>query len=118
MREAEGLSLNGRRRMVEEDGLALAVGKYSGQISGNALRVLTGDAVVTREMKKETRRAIARLGQVNAILVGRFPHRMDLLEQVSEAYLNAMFVLNEGRGPAGTRLMKIKKDRESLETKG
>ena len=117
-RKAEGLSLDERRRMVEEDRLALAVGKESGRISGNALRVLTGDAVVTKELKKETRRAVARLGQVNAVLVGRFPHRTDLLGQVSEAYLDAMFILNEGKGPASTRLMKIRKDRESPEAKG
>jgi hypothetical protein len=59
---------------------------------------------VARELKKETHRTIARLGQVNATVVGRFPHRTDLLEQVSDAYLDAMFILGGGDGPASVRL--------------
>jgi hypothetical protein len=115
IRRAEGLPLEGRRRMSREAGLALEVERLSGQVSGTALRVLRKETEVTREMRRETRRTLARLGRLNAALVGRFPHRTELLGQVSEAYLDAMFILGGGEGPAGTRLQKLRKERESAE---
>ena len=48
----------------------------------------------------------------NISVRGRFPARTDLLEQVSEAYLDAMFILGGGKGPAGTRLQRIGEDGE------
>jgi hypothetical protein len=115
MKRAGGLSLDGRRRMLQEEALALELEKLSTRVSGTALRVLQGELEVNREVKKETRRTIAQLGKVNATLVGRFPNRTDLLEQVSDSYLDAMFILGEGKGPAGTRLQRIRKDRKSGE---
>ena len=96
-----------------EEGLALEVARLSGEVSGTALRILRGEIPVTPGMRKEIRRTIARLGQLNATLVGRFPARTDLLEQVSEAYLDAMFIIGGGEGPAGTRLQRVRKDGES-----
>jgi hypothetical protein len=104
LKRAEGLPLDGRRRMLQEDALALEVGQLSGQVSANTLRVFRGECQVTPEMKKETRRAVARLGQLNAILVGRFPHLTPLLEEVSDAFLDAMYILGGGKGPLSNRL--------------
>jgi len=115
---ATGLPLDGRRRMLQEDALALEVERITGQVSASAEAVLRGEVLVTRELKKETRRSLARLGQLNAVLVGRFPHLTPLLEMVSEAYLDAMFILGDGRGPLSTRLAKAKKERGSAEEKG
>ena len=47
-------------------------------------------------------------GQVNAVLVGRFPHLTNLLEKISEAYLDAMFILADGDSPLSARLKKAK----------
>jgi hypothetical protein len=113
MKRAGSLSLEGRRRMLREDELALAVEKLGGQISETAVRVLQGEVRVTRVMKRETRRTLARLGQLNAVLAGRFPHLTPLLEEVSDAYLDAMFILGDGKGPMSNRLQQVKKARES-----
>jgi hypothetical protein len=106
IQKARGLPLDGRRRMLQEDALTLEVGRLSGQVSGIALRVFRGEVQVTGEVKKETRRAVARLGQLNAVLVGRFPHLTPLLEQVSDAFLDAMYILGDGKGPVSSRLQK------------
>lgn len=112
-KRAEGLHLEGRRRMLQEDALALEVGRLSGQVSGNALRVFRGEAQVTAGMKKETRRTVSRLTQLNAALAGRFPDRTDLHEEVSDAFLDAMFILGDGKGPLSNRLRKAVRERES-----
>jgi hypothetical protein len=112
-KRAEGLPLEGRRRMLQEDALALEAGRLSGQVSGNALRVYLGEVQVTPEIKKETRRTVSRLTQLNAVLVGRFPNRADLHEEVSDAFLDAMFILGDGKGPLSNRLRKAVEERES-----
>jgi len=108
----KGKATPGSPEDTAEEGLALEVARLSGEISGTAVRILRGEIPVTPGMRKEIRRIIARLGQLNATLVGRFPARTDLLEQVSEAYLDAMFILGGGKGPSGTRLQRIRKDGE------
>jgi hypothetical protein len=113
IRKAEGLAPDGRRRMLEEDGLALEVERLDRQIREPALRYLRGEIGATSEVKKEIRRASARLGQVNAVLVGRFPHLTNLLERISEAYLDAMFVLADGKSPLSARLAKAKGEPDS-----
>jgi hypothetical protein len=112
LKMVSGLSLEGRRRMLQEDALALEVLRLTGQVSGTAERVLRGELQITPDLKKETRRTLARLGQLNAVLVGRYPHLTPLLERVSEAYLDAMFILGDGKGPASIRLQGLRKDRE------
>jgi hypothetical protein len=111
-KRAEGLSLEMRRKLLREDELALGVEQLSGQVLATALGVLRGEVKVTPEVKRETRRTLARLGQLNAVLVGRFPHLTPLLEQVSDSYLDAMFILGDGQGPLSTRLSRAKKERE------
>jgi hypothetical protein len=112
LKKAEGLSPEGRRRMLQEDALALEVGRIGVQVTGTALRVTRGEVQVTGEMKRETRRTLARLGQLNAVLVGRFPHLTPLLGEVSDAYLDGMFILGDGQGPTSTRLRKAKGEGE------
>jgi hypothetical protein len=111
-KRAEGHSLEMRRKLLQEDELALGVEQLSGQVLATALGVLRGEVKVTPEVKRETRRTLARLGQLNAVLVGRFPHLTPLLEEVSDSYLDAMFILGEGQGPLSTRLSRAKKERE------
>jgi hypothetical protein len=113
IRKAGSLAPDGRRRMLEEDGLALEVERLDRQIREPALRFLRGGIAATAEVKKEVRRASARLGQVNAVLVGRFPHLTHLLERISEAYLDAMFILADGKSPLSARLAKAKGEPES-----
>jgi len=99
--------------MLEEDGPALEVERPDGQIREPALRYLRGEIGATAGVKKEIRRASARLGQVNAVLVGRFPHETNLLEKIPEAYLDAMFILADGKSPLSVRLKKAKGERDS-----
>ena len=106
IRKAGSLAPDGRRKMIEEDSLALEVERLDRQIREPALRYLRGEIEPTAGVKKEIRRASARLGQVNAVLVGRFPHLTSLLERISEAYLDAMFILADGKSPLSTRLKK------------
>jgi hypothetical protein len=113
MEKAEGLPLDGRRRMLQEDALALEVKRISGQVSGTALGLFRGEVQLTGAMKKETRRTLARLGQLNAALVGRFPNRTDLIEEVSDSYLDAMLILGGGHGPLSTRLARAAKEGEA-----
>ena len=115
---ATGLSLEGRRRILQEDALALEVEEVTREVSATAEQVFHGEVRITPALKKETRRRLARLGQLNAVLVGRFPHLTPLLQKVSESYLDAMFVLGDGKGPAGTRLQQMKKERESTGKQG
>jgi hypothetical protein len=109
----EGIGTPDSPKGAVEEALALEVERLAGQVSGIALRILQEETKVTPEMRKKIRRTIARLGQLNATLVGRFPNRTDLLELVSDAYLDAMFILGGGEGPAGTRLQRLRRDRES-----
>jgi hypothetical protein len=111
--KAGSLAPDGRRKMLEEDGLALEVEKLDRQIREPALRYMRGEIEPTAGVKKEIRRASARLGQVNAVIIGRFPHLTPLLERISEAYLDAMFVLADGKSPLSTRLAKAKGEPES-----
>ena len=110
IRRAGSLAPEGRRRMLEEDGLALEVERIDRRIREAAVGVLRGEIAATAEMRREVRRASARLGQVNAVLVGRFPHLTPLLERISEAYLDAMFVLADGKSPLSARLKKAKEE--------
>jgi hypothetical protein len=118
IRKAGSLAPDGRRRMLEGDGLALEVERLDGEIREPALRYLRGEIEITAVVKKEVRRASARLGQVNAVLVGRFPHETHLLERISEAYLDAMFVLAEGKSPLSARLAKAKDELDSRKDSG
>ncbi|MGA2933570.1 MAG: hypothetical protein ABSD81_00245 [Methanomicrobiales archaeon] len=118
IRKAGSLAPDGRRRMLEEDGLALEVERLDRQIREPALRYLRGEIGATGDVKKEVRRASARLGQVNAVLVGRFPHLTHLLERISEAYLDAMFILADGKSPLSTRLKKAKGELEARKESG
>jgi hypothetical protein len=118
IRKAGSLAPDGRRRMLEEDGLALEVERLDGEIREPALRYLRGEIESTAAVKKEIRRASARLGQVNAVLVGRFPHLTNLLEKISEAYLDSMFVLADGKSPLSARLAKAKGEPESRGRQG
>jgi hypothetical protein len=118
IRKAGSLAPDGRRRMIEEDGLALEVERLDRQIREPALRSLRGKIAATAEVQKEVRRASARLGQVNAVLVGRFPHLTHLLERISEAYLDAMFVLADGKSPLSTRLKKAEDELEARKDRG
>jgi hypothetical protein len=118
IRKAGSLAPDGRRRMLEEDGLALDVERLDGEIREPALRYLRGEIGATAGMKKEIRRASARLGQVNAVLVGRFPHLTNLLERISEAYLDAMFILADGKSPLSVRLRKAKAELDSRKDSG
>ena len=113
IRKAGSLDPDGRRRMLEEDGLALEVERLDRGIREPAIRYLRGEIAATDGVKKEIRRASARLGQVNAVIIGRFPHLTPLLERISEAYLDAMFVLADGKSPLSTRLAKSKGEPES-----
>jgi len=112
LKRAGGLPPEGRRRMLREDELALGVEQLAGRVSGAALGVLRGEVKATPALKRETRRHLARLGQLNAIIVGRFPHLTALLEEVSDAYLDGMFILGDGKGPLSARLLREKKERE------
>lgn len=118
IRKAEGLAPDGRRRMLEEDGLALEVERLDQQIREPSLRYLRGEIGATADLKKEIRRASARLGRANADLVGRFPHLTHLLEKISEAYLDAMFILADGKSPLSTRLRKTKAELDSRKDSG
>ena len=118
IRKAGSLATDGRRRLLEEDALTLEVERLDQQIREPALRYLRGEIGATADVKREVRRASARLGQVNAVLVGRFPHLTQLLERISEAYLDAMFVLADGKGPLSTRLKKAKGELDSRKDTG
>jgi hypothetical protein len=118
IRKAGSLATDGRRRMLEEDALTLDVERLDQQIREPALRYLRGEIGATGDVKKEIRRASARLGRVNAVLVGRFPHLTHLLERISEAYLDAMFVLADGKSPLSTRLKKAKGELDSRKDSG
>ena len=118
IRKAGGLAPDGRRRMLEEDGLALEVERLDQQIREPALRYLRGEIGATACVKKEIRRASARLGRANADLVGRFPHLTPLLERISEAYLDAMFILADGKSPLSARLKKAKAELDSRKDSG
>jgi hypothetical protein len=110
VRRTGGLPLGARRRMLEEDALAAEVEGLDRFIRETAVGVLAGEISATAEVKREIRRASARLGRANAVLVGRFPHLTPLLAKVSESYLDAMFILGGGTGPASTRLQLIRKE--------
>lgn len=118
IRKAGSPAPDDRRRMLEEDGLALEVERLDQRIREPALRYLRGDIGATADVKKEIRRASARLGQVNAVLVGRFPHLTHLLERISEACLDAMFILADGKSPLSTRLKKAKGEPDSRKDSG
>ena len=106
----KGKATPGSPEDAAEEGVALEVERLAGEVSGTALRVFRKETPVTPGLKKEVRRTVARLGQLNATLVGRLPGRTDLLEKVSDAYLDAMFVLGSGEGPAGTGLQRLRKE--------
>lgn len=110
LRLAHNLSPEGRRRLLQEDELTLGVRRLGGQVFRDALGVMRGEVQATPELKRETRRTMARLGRLNAVLVGRFPHLAGPLAEVSEAYLDAMFIIGDGKGPLSTRLRKAKED--------
>ena len=112
LKKAQGLSMEGRRRMLQEDTLALEVGLLGRKFSETALRVSRKEVPVTGNLKKETRRDLARLGQLNAVLVGRFPHLTPLLAEASDAYLDGMYILAGGEGPASVRLQRTLKERK------
>ena len=116
--KAKGLAPGGRRKMLEEDSLALEVEKLDLQIREPALRSLRGGVGATADVKREVRRASARLGRLNAVLVGRFPHLTHLLEKISEACLDALFVLADGNSPLSARLAKAKTEMESRKADG
>ena len=118
IRKAESLTPDARRRMLDEDSLAADVGRLDGEIRETAIRVLRGEIRATAEVKREVRRASARLGQLNAVLVGRFPHLTPLLEKVSESYLDAMFVLGNGNGIMSVRLRKAQAEEGFLRQDG
>ena len=118
IRKAESLTPDARRRMLDEDSLAADVGRLDGEIRETAIRVLRGEIRATAEVKREVRRASARLGQLNAVLVGRFPHLTPLLEKVSESYLDAMFVLGNGNGIMSVRLRKARAEMDSRSKTG
>ena len=106
VREAGSLPPDGRKRILEEDSLALGVERLDRVIREAALGVHRGAISATPAVKKEVRRASARLGQLNAVIVGRFPHLAPLLEKISESYLDTMFVLGDGKGILSMRLRK------------
>lgn len=118
IRKAGSLSPVGRGRMLGEDTLAAEVGRIDRGIRETALRFLRGEISATADVKREMRRASARLGQVNAVPVGRFPHLTPLIEEISEAYLDAMFVLADGKGPLSTRLRKARDELEARQKAG
>jgi hypothetical protein len=118
IRTAGSLAPDGRRRMLEEDGLALEVERLDRQIREPALRCFRDEIGATANVKKEVRRASARLGKVNAVLVGRFPHLTNLLERISEAYLDAMFILADGKSPLSARLKKEGDELEARKDRG
>jgi len=116
--KATGLSPDGKKKMLEEDSIALDVERLDLPIREPALRLLRGEISATAGVKREVRRASARLGQVNAVLVGRFPHLTHLHQKISEAYLDALFILADGKSPLSTRLAKAKKGQENDARKG
>jgi hypothetical protein len=118
IRKAGSLAPGGRRRMLEEDSLALEVERLDREIREPALRYLRGEIGATAGVKKEIRRASARLGQVNAVLIGRFPHLTHLLERISEAYLDAMFILADGKSPLSARLKQAKGELDARKDSG
>jgi hypothetical protein len=118
IRKAGNMPLEGRRKMLEEDTLALELGRLDQQVRETALLLLLGETRATAEVKRGIRRTAARLGQVNAVLVGRFPQSTHLLEKVSEAYLDAMFILADGKGIMSTRLMKARDELNSRKKTG
>ena len=118
IRKAGTLAPDGRKRMLEEDGLTLEVERLDREIREPALRYLRGEIGATADVKKEIRRASARLGQVNAVLVGRFPHLTHLLERISEAYLDAMFILADGKSPLSARLKRAKGELDARKDSG
>jgi len=107
IRNADGAPLATRRRMLAEDALTAEVGKLDRGLRETAAGIARGEITATAGVKRETRRAAARLGQLNAVLVGRFPHLTPMLEMVSESYLDAMFILGDGKGIPSTRLRKL-----------
>jgi hypothetical protein len=118
IRKAGSLAIDGRRNMLEEDSLALEVERLDRQVRETALRYLRGEIRATADVKKEIRRSSARLGQVNAVLVGRFPHLTHLLQRISEAYLDAMFILADGKSPLSVRLKTARDDLDSRKDSG
>ena len=106
IRKAGSLPPDGRKKMLEEDSLALGVERLDRIIRIAALGVHRGTIRATPSVKKEVRRASARLGQLNAVIVGRFPHLTPLLEKISESYLDTMFVLGDGKGILSMRLRR------------
>jgi hypothetical protein len=100
LRLGESLSLDGRRRLLQEDALALEVETLSGQVFGIALGVVKDGVQVTPVLKKETRRAVARLGKLNAVLVGRFPHLTPLSGRSQRPTSTPCSSSAKGRGPS------------------
>ena len=118
IRKAGNMPLDGRRKMLEENTLALELGRLDQQVRETALLLFLGETRATAEVKRGVRRTAARLGQVNAVLVGRFPESTHLLEKVSEAYLDSMFILADGKGIMSTRLRKARDELNSRKNTG